>query len=350
VLVAHHATAALRVDLTDPLRQGFCVVAARGGVKMSWILGFVLLFVMPLAVAARSAYRRDLTLAWARVLSGGRIVETRHGPVEYATLGDGSPILVLHGTSGGWDQGLASARGLVAHGFRLIAPSRFGYLRTPLPADSSAEAEADTWAGLLDTMGIKRLPVIAFSAGAAAAVQLALRHPERVSALVLIVPGAGGLCAMRAVAPPRFVLNALYRFNLPMWLVMRIAPRIMYRLVAVPTSLIPSLAPDERARLDEAIDLILPVTARRLGVLNEGTTQGSAREYPLARVAAPTVLISAADDLYNTLPVARHAATVIPHSRLIELTTGGHLLLGRGKEVWRTVAAFLRSETRSAAA
>jgi pimeloyl-ACP methyl ester carboxylesterase len=68
------------------------------------------------------------------------------------------------------------------------------------------------------------------------------------------------------------------------------------------------------------------------------------------RVAAPTLLISAADDLYRTLPVARHAATVIPHSRLIELATGGHLLLGRGEEVWPTVAAFLRCEARSAAA
>lgn len=317
---------------------------------MQWIFGLALLLAAPMAVAAYSAYRRDLTAARVRVLSGSQIVETHVGSVEYATLGAGSPILVLHGTSGGWDQGLAAAGGLVTHGFQLIAPSRFGYLRTALPPDPSPEAEADTWAAFLDALQIERLPVIAFSAGAAPAVQLALRHPERVSALVLIVPGAGGLCPERAVAPPRFVLNALYRFDFPMWLVMRIAPRIMYRLVAVPPSLIPSLVPDEKAKLGEAIDLMLPVTARRLGVLNEGKTQGSAAEYPLARVAAPTLLISAADDLYKTLPVARHAATVIPQSYLIELATGGHLLLGRGREVWPAVASFLRREVRSAAA
>jgi len=315
-----------------------------------WILGLALLLLLPLAGAACSAYRRDLAAARARVLSGSQIVETASGPIEYAMLGEGSPVLVLYGTSGGWDQGLASARGLEAHGFRLIAPSRFGYLRTRLPADPSPEAEADTWANFLDALHIERLPVIAFSAGAAPAVQLALRHPGRVSELILMVPGAGGLCPLRAVAPPRFVLDALYRFDFPMWMVMRIAPRIMYRLVAVPSSLIPSLTFDEKAKLDEAIDLILPVTARRLGVLNEGKTQGSTTEYSLTHVAAPTLLISAADDLYRTLPVARHAATVIPHSRLIELRTGGHLLLGRGKEVWPAVAAFLRRDVRSAAA
>jgi hypothetical protein len=69
-------------------------------------------------------------------------------------------------------------------------------------------------------------------------------------------------------------------------------------------ALIPSLAPDDKARLDEAIRMILPVSSRRLGVLNEGNTQGSGCQYPLERITTPTLLISAADDLYKTLPVA----------------------------------------------
>src|SRR5688572_15587419 len=319
---------------------------------MSWILGFALLLAFPLAAAGYSSYRRDIAAARARALSGSRILCTRSGPIEFAAVGEGSPALVLHGTSGGWDQGVASARGLIRHGFKLIAPSRFGYLRTALPPDASPEAEADTWADLLDALHIERVPVIAFSAGAAPAVQLALRHPGRVSALVLIVPGAGGMCAARAVAPPRFVLDALYRFNLPMWLVMRIAPRIMHLLVAVPSSVIQALPADEKARLDEAIDLILPVSRRRLGVLNEGNTQGSGQEYLLTQVIAPTLLISAADDLYQTLPVALHAASVIPHAKLMEFATGGHLLLGHENEVWPAVASFLhpaREQTHTAA-
>jgi pimeloyl-ACP methyl ester carboxylesterase len=115
----------------------------------------------------------------------------------------------------------------------------------------------------------------------------------------------------------------------------------MHRLVAVPSLVVASLRAEDKTRLDEAVSMILPVSSRRLGVLNEGKTQGSARQYPLERISVPTLFISAADDLYRTLPVARHAASVIPHARLIEFATGGHLLLGHDNEVWREVAGFL---------
>ena len=122
---------------------------------------------------------------------------------------------------------------------------------------------------------------------------------------------------------------------------MRVAPRIMHRLVAVPASLVPSLRREDKATLDEAVTMILPASSRRLGVLNDGNTQGSARQYPLERISAPTLLISATDDLYRTLPNARLAASLIPHAKLIEFSTGGHLLLGHANEVWREVAEFL---------
>ena len=308
---------------------------------MPWILWSASLLVLAIVTVVYAAYRRDMAAARAWALSDSRMLETRCGPIEYGSIGEGSPVLVLHGTSGGWDQGIAAARALAAHGFQLIAPSRFGYLRTALPGDSSAEAEADTWAAFLDALQIPRIPVVAFSAGAAPAVQVALRHPDRVSALVLVVPGAGGLCPTPAIAPPRALLDLMYRFDFPMWALGRLAPKIMHYLVAVPPALVATLPAEDKVRLDEAVRMVLPVTWRRLGVLNEGKTQGSARQYPLERIRVPTLLISADDDLYKTLAVARHAGSVIPDARLIEFATGGHLLLGHANEVWREVAGFL---------
>jgi hypothetical protein len=38
----------------------------------------------------------------------------------------------VHGIFGGFDQSLAAARPALGDGFQVIAPSRFGYLCTPL--------------------------------------------------------------------------------------------------------------------------------------------------------------------------------------------------------------------------
>jgi pimeloyl-ACP methyl ester carboxylesterase len=233
----------------------------------------------------------------------------------------------------------------VPHGFQLIAPSRFGYLRTPLPADPLPPAEADTWICFLDALNLQQVPVISYSAGAAPAVQLMLRHPGRISAAVFIVPGSGGICPEcieEGTNPPRGLLDVLYRFDFPIWAIMKVAPRFTYMLVAVPSSLVPSLAPEARAELREGIQNLLPVRPRRLGALNEGNTQGTPVQYPLEQVATPTLFISAADDLYRTLAVAQKAARRIPNARLIEFPTGGHLLLGRGDEIWPAVADFLK--------
>ena len=88
-----------------------------------------------LIAAAYVSYRNDIAAERDRALLGGTMIETSYGPIEYSTLGQGSPVLVIHGTGGGWDQGIYAARSVVQYGFRLIAPSRFGYLRTPLPTD-----------------------------------------------------------------------------------------------------------------------------------------------------------------------------------------------------------------------
>ena len=303
------------------------------------IVIFVILFVLVYV-----SYHKDIRAANERIVTGSKIIYTDCGPIEFATLGEGPPVLVLHGTSGGWDQGIDSARGLVSHGFQIIAPSRFGYLKTPLPPDPLPPAEADTWICFLDALKIQRVAVISYSAGAAPAMQLALRHPERISAEIFISPGSGGICPEcleGATNPPRMLLDALYRFDFPMWMLMRLAPKFMYTIVAVPSSLVPMLSPEDRADLDKSILNMLPVSPRRLGVLNEGNTQGTQIRYPIEQVTTPSLFISAADDLYKTLPVAQHAARIIPNAKLIEFPTGGHLLLGHSKEIWPAVADFL---------
>lgn len=67
----------------------------------------------------------------------------------------------------------------------MIAPSRFGYLGSTMPVDASGAAQADTFVALLDHLDVDTVDVLGVSAGTSAAVQLALRHPDRVTHLVI---------------------------------------------------------------------------------------------------------------------------------------------------------------------
>jgi len=98
---------------------------------------------------AYRSYQGDISQARRRVLGGSDMVATRCGPIEHAFTGDGLPVLLVHGAGGGYDQGLEFGKPLATSGFRVISMSRFGYLRTPLPTDASAVAQAGghVWVG-----------------------------------------------------------------------------------------------------------------------------------------------------------------------------------------------------------
>ncbi|MCW5631301.1 MAG: alpha/beta fold hydrolase [Rhodoferax sp.] len=148
------------------------------------------------------AFQRDMADARLRAAAGSAVVDTGCGPIEYQQAGQGVPLLMIHGSGGGHDQGMDWARPLSRHGVRVIAMSRFGYLRTPRPADASPQAQADAHVCLLDALGIKTAAVIGVSAGAPSAMQAAIRHPDRVRALVLVVPIAWKPGSVADSAPP----------------------------------------------------------------------------------------------------------------------------------------------------
>ena len=130
-------------------------------------------------------YRRDMTAAGNRLASvDNRTVQFDTGSVEYTDVGEGPCLLVSHGIFHGCDGGQRSARDVVS-GRRIISPSRFGYLGSFLPDNPTASAQADAFVQLLDHLGIKSADVMGISAGTSAAVQLALRHPDRVDHLII---------------------------------------------------------------------------------------------------------------------------------------------------------------------
>jgi 2-hydroxy-6-oxonona-2,4-dienedioate hydrolase len=296
---------------------------------------------------AYSAYRHDIGVEQQRLLSGSTVVNTPCGPIEYAAAGAGPPILVVHGAGGGFDQGMDFGEPAVRNGFRVISMSRFGYLRTPLPADASAAAQADAHACLLDALGIERAAVIGASAGAPSAMQLALRHPERVVALVLAVPAAyvprpGHAPSVLSPAATWFLVNTALRSDFLFWAATRFARRtVIGFILATPPEVVEHASASEQQRVQRTLDHILPVSPRRVGLLNDGSITTTLPRYDLERIAAPTLLISCKDDRFGTDDVAAYTAAQIPGAHFLGYPSGGHLWVGHAEEVAAEISSFL---------
>jgi pimeloyl-ACP methyl ester carboxylesterase len=290
------------------------------------------------------SYRDQLGAAQARVSSGSQVADTPCGRIEYAVIGRGAPVLLVHGAGGGFDQGLEFGRPLAEHGFTVIAMSRFGYLRTALPADASPAAQADAHACLLDALKLPRAAILGGSAGAPSAVEFCLRHAARCSAMVLLVPAFFPPGAPQATPPaqPSFMLEALLGSDLFFWLNMQLARDTMLeRLFATPARDFANAEPEERERILRVMRSALPLGERRRGLWNDLRIVASSPRYELERIATPTLVISIENDLFRTYQSSRSAAERIPGARFVGFPTGGHLWAGRQNEVVSELTKFL---------
>ncbi|HVN34465.1 MAG TPA: alpha/beta hydrolase [Casimicrobiaceae bacterium] len=322
---------------------------AKGGARHAGRIAAAAAVLAALAIGlpTYAAYRRDIRAARARVASGSLIAETRSGPIEYAIVGEGSPVLMVHGAGGGYDQGLDIGAPLARNGMRIIAMSRFGYLRTPLPPEAAAAAQADAHAHLLDALGIARAAIIGASAGALSAMQFALRHRERCSALVLLVPVAyvprpGGAPSISAPPGIRHALEWALRSDFLFWAVPRVRRGAVIRaFLGTPPEVVARASAAEQARVATMLDHILPIAPRRAGLMNDAKLVTSIERYELERIAVPTLALSAADDLYGTFDAAKYTAEHIAGARFIGYPGGGHLCVGYEDDVVTRIAAFL---------
>jgi pimeloyl-ACP methyl ester carboxylesterase len=293
------------------------------------------------------SYRRDIRAARARVASGSKVVNTPCGLIEYADVGSGPVIFAIHGAGGGFDQSLALARAGLGFGYRVVAPSRFGYLRTPLPADASSMAQADAHVCLLDTLNLQKVVVVGGSMGAPSAMQLCLRHPDRCSALVLLFPIA--FAPRPANQPPpvppafaRFLMDTILRSDFAFWAASKFArDTVMKTILATPPADFKNATPEEQGRVLEVLRDIEPISAREKGLRNDAAVAPSVPRYDLEHIVIPTLVISAEDDLFGTFRGGRYTAQHIPGARFVGYPTGGHLLVGHGGDVRSELTQFL---------
>lgn len=292
-----------------------------------------------------SAYAADMEAARARV-STGKIISTRFGALEYAEAGVGMPVLMIHGTGGGFDQGLNFCQPLLGRGYRIIAPSRFGYLSSDFPGNPSSENQADAFVELLDHLGIERLAVAGGSAGSLSAAAFALRHPDRCSALIALVPATYVPDRPATPGPTGWqegAMTAMLRSDFLFWAALKTMPDLMIgTMLATDPGLVAAADTAEQERVTNILRGILPVSHRMEGLLNDARLARAPAPMDIATISAPTLAISLEDDRFGTAAAARYMASQIPGADLVIFPSGGHVWVGHSAEIFELIEGFLR--------
>jgi pimeloyl-ACP methyl ester carboxylesterase len=137
------------------------------------------------SIAARTT--RSPEMATPRSNVHYRFAETRNHGIFYRDAGpaDAPAILLLHGfpTSSHMFRNLIP---VLAERHRVVAPDfpGFGFTVSPSPFEHTFEDLADVVGGFTDTIGLRRYAVYVFDYGAPVGLRLALKQPERVTALI----------------------------------------------------------------------------------------------------------------------------------------------------------------------
>ncbi|WP_328302637.1 alpha/beta hydrolase [Streptomyces sp. NBC_00435] len=229
---------------------------------------------------------------------------------------EGAPVILIHGHPFNHTMWAPQTAELIAAGYRVITPDLRGYGRSPvLPGKTLLADFADDLAALLDRLGVEQAVVGGVSMGGQIAMEMRLRHPGRVRALVLCDTSS----------PPETPEGKAFRRAL--------AERL--------------LAEGMKPYTDEVIDKMLapynvtgmPRTAAKVTAMMYATDpegaaaalRGRAERPDYAPVLAalppevPCLIVVGRDDVYTPVAEAESLHALVPHSVLAVVERAGHL-------------------------
>jgi pimeloyl-ACP methyl ester carboxylesterase len=259
-------------------------------------------------------------------------------------VGSGTPVVLVPGIQGRWEW-MKPAVDALARQCRVIT---FSLADEPtcggrFDASSGFWCYVDQIADAMNAAGVSKAVICGVSYGGLIAAAFTLRHPQRVSALVLA-----------SALPPTWIPDSRVRFYLraprlltPLFVVGSVR---MYREIAAATAgFMSGLFAAGRHGLTALTYMFSPVRmARRVELID-----GIALQDDLRHVHVPTLVVTGEAGLDRVVPVeaTREYSRMWPHALQVTLPRTGHLgLITRPDEFTRIVTSFIRSASEGTAA
>lgn len=243
--------------------------------------------------------------------------DTTYGKLTYIDEGEGEVILSCHGICGGYDQAYDTLADKTKN-YRILAPSRFGYMGSDMPENATITDQVEAFVELLDYLNIDKAYVLATSAGGTAAIRFALTHPERTKGLILY---CSGYPAMEEAAkkstyagPPEFLCQ-----DFMMWF---FSPLFG-----------PLMGMDSKTVLT-----IMPLMERREGIVFDAKVTNTDMinnytEYDMSKLIVPVLMLHSKDDKMADYKIAEQWSNRIPDCTFLSFETGGHLMEGNSEQI-----------------
>ena len=251
-------------------------------------------------------------------------VEVNGERLAYLDVGQGQPVILIHGFGGSMWQWEHQQQPLSAE-FRLITPDLIGSgLSTKPEIEYRPEQMLDYFIGFMDALRVRQAALVGNSMGAGLAIGMALTYPDRVSQLVLI-DGLPANVRERLTSPS---IKRALDTAAPSWLASFgnwlfggvMIESVLKEIVHDPALLTPAVI--ERSNRNRQRPGVIPplMTVRDTLPLWEN---GFAKR--IGEIRHPTLILWGEEDQVFPLPAGEELQRTIKGSALVRIPNAGHI-------------------------
>jgi pimeloyl-ACP methyl ester carboxylesterase len=214
----------------------------------------------------------------------------------------------------------------LAPAYRILAPDLRGYGASRVRQDYRLEAHLDDLTELLEAQQIDRCMVLGWSLGGILAMELALRHPERIVGLILIATAArpvGNHPRPTGLETANTAIASLLNLVVPghPWVINTFAKRSLYRYL-----LQQHTQPAYQRLAREGFGAYMATSPQAHRALNRALAQGYNRLDAISSLPCPSLVLCGAEDRHITAAASLETANHLPRVESRCYPNTAHLL------------------------